>query len=73
MSTARRARRAALLHLRALEGAGERMRQDPVASVFLSDKLTRLPALEADLAFLLGPEWRERIAPLPTTQRYVDR
>ena len=57
----------------ALEGAGERMRQDPVASVFLSDKLTRLPALEADLAFLLGPEWRERIAPLPTTQRYVER
>lgn len=57
----------------ALEGAGERMRQDPVASVFLSDKLTRLPALEADLEFLLGAEWRQRITPLPTTQRYVER
>ena len=57
----------------ALESAGERMRADAVASVFLSDKLTRLPALEADLEFLLGSDWRERIAPLPTTQRYVER
>ena len=57
----------------ALESAAERMRHDPVASVFLSDKLTRLPALEADLEFLVGPEWREQIALLPTTRRYVDR
>lgn len=57
----------------ALEGAAERMRRDPVASCFISEKLTRLPALEADLEFLVGPDWRERITPLPTTQRYVDR
>ncbi|HWS50120.1 MAG TPA: biliverdin-producing heme oxygenase [Microbacterium sp.] len=57
----------------ALEAAGERMRQDPIASVFLSDGLTRLPALEADLEFLLGGDWRERISPLPTTRRYVER
>lgn len=57
----------------ALESATERMRTDPVASVFISDKLTRLPALEADLAFLVGPDWRDRIAPLPTTQAYVSR
>lgn len=57
----------------ALEDAADRMRRDPVASVFISDKLTRLPALEADLAFLIGPEWRERIAPLPTTRAYVER
>jgi len=57
----------------ALEAATDRMRADPVASVFLSDKLTRLPALEADLAFLVGPAWRETIAPLPTTQAYVSR
>ncbi|KJL47984.1 Heme oxygenase 1 [Microbacterium hydrocarbonoxydans] len=57
----------------ALESAGERMRADAVASVFLSDKLTRLPALEADLEFLLGADWREQIAPLPTTRRYVER
>lgn len=57
----------------ALEAAGERMRRDRVASVFITDKLTRLPALEADLAFLLGPQWREVIEPLPTTRRYVER
>ncbi|WP_192625382.1 biliverdin-producing heme oxygenase [Microbacterium hydrocarbonoxydans] len=57
----------------ALESAGERMRADAVASVFLSDKLTRLPALEADLEFLLGADWREQITPLPTTRRYVER
>ncbi|WP_426187119.1 heme oxygenase (biliverdin-producing) [Microbacterium sp. TWP3-1-2b2] len=57
----------------ALESVGERMRKDPVAAVFISDKLTRLPALEADLEFLLGPQWQGSITPLPTTQRYVDR
>ncbi|WP_396645973.1 heme oxygenase (biliverdin-producing) [Microbacterium sp.] len=57
----------------ALEEATERMRADPVASVFLSDKLTRLPAIEADLDFLIGPDWREVVAPLPTTRAYVDR
>jgi heme oxygenase (biliverdin-producing, ferredoxin) len=49
------------------------MRLDPVASRFISDKLTRLPALEADLEFLIGPDWRASIAPLPTTQAYVSR
>lgn len=57
----------------ALEAATERMRTDPVASEFISDKLTRLPALEADLEFLIGPDWRERIEPLPITAEYVQR
>ncbi|NYF17948.1 heme oxygenase [Microbacterium sp. AK009] len=57
----------------ALETAAEQMRRDPVASVFISDKLTRLPALEADLAFLIGADWRDRISPLPTTRAYVER
>ncbi|RZI93514.1 MAG: biliverdin-producing heme oxygenase [Microbacterium sp.] len=57
----------------ALEAVAERMKADPVASLFISDKLTRIPALEADLEFLIGPNWRDRITPLPTTQRYVDR
>ncbi|MFI8632857.1 heme oxygenase (biliverdin-producing) [Microbacterium sp. NPDC077663] len=57
----------------ALESAAARMSGDPVASRFLSDKLTRLPALEADLEFLIGQDWRDRIAPLPTTARYVAR
>jgi heme oxygenase len=58
---------------RAIETAAERMQGDPVASAFISPRLTRLPAIEADLSFLLGDDWLDRIAPLPTTQRYVDR
>ena len=57
----------------ALEAAAAKMANDPVASVFITDKLTRLPALEADLAFLVGEDWRERIRPLPTTAAYVAR
>jgi len=57
----------------ALERVAERMKSDPVASVFITDRLTRLPALEADLEFLVGHDWRETVTPLPTTQRYVDR
>ncbi len=57
----------------ALEAAAEQMKDDPTASFFISEKLTRLPALEADLAFLLGDDWRAQITPLPTTERYVAR
>lgn len=58
---------------RALEAATENMRHNPEAAPFISDKLTRLPALEADLEYLLGESWEEQIEPLPTTKRYVDR
>ncbi|QNE48225.1 biliverdin-producing heme oxygenase [Glaciihabitans sp. INWT7] len=57
----------------ALEAAAQRMATDPVAAPFISPQLTRLPAIRLDLAFLLGEDWQQRIAPLPTTRRYVDR
>ena len=57
----------------ALEEAAERMAGVPDAAIFLSPQLTRLPAIEQDLLFLLGADWRQRIAPLPSTIRYVDR
>jgi heme oxygenase len=57
----------------ALEAAGPAYATDPEAMPILSDQLTRLPALEADLSFLLGESWRDAIAPLPTTVRYVAR
>jgi heme oxygenase (biliverdin-producing, ferredoxin) len=57
----------------ALEAAAERMAGDKVAAAFISPQLTRLPALENDLAFLLGADWRAEIAPLPTTERYMAR
>jgi heme oxygenase len=57
----------------ALEAAAECMKDDPVAAAFITPKLTRLPAIEADLRFLIGDDWREQITPLPTTARYVAR
>ena len=58
---------------RALEAAAARMSADPIAAPFITDRLTRLPALEADLEFLIGPDWADQIRPLPTTERYVAR
>lgn len=57
----------------ALEAAAERFASDPVASVFISPQLTRMPALTHDLEFLLGADWRSAITPVPTTVRYVER
>jgi len=56
-----------------LEEAGDRWRDDAVVGPFVSDALTRRDALAADLAFLSGPDWRPELAPLPATQRYIDR
>ena len=57
----------------ALEAAAAALADDAEAAAFISPRLTRLPALTADLAFLIGDDWRSTIAPLPTTVRYVDR
>lgn len=57
----------------ALEAAAVTFATDSVASHFISPQLTRLPAIEADLEFLVGPHWRDTIAPLPTTRAYVAR
>lgn len=46
---------------------------DADAKPFLFPELHRIPALEADLAFLLGPEWRDLIAPDAATRQYVER
>jgi len=56
-----------------LEAAAARFADDPAVVPFLSPALTRMPALEADLEFLLGADWSSQIAPLPTAVRYVDR
>lgn len=57
----------------ALEGAEKVFAEDAVVAQFATSRLTRLPALESDLEFLLGADWRERITPLPTTIAYVER
>ncbi len=56
-----------------LEEAGDRWRGDAVVGPFVSDALVRQDALAADLAFLSGPDWQANLAPLPATQRYIDR
>lgn len=57
----------------ALEQAAAAMREHPVVGGFVTDALTRLPALAADLGHLLGPQWQERITLLPATRAYRDR
>ena len=57
----------------AIEAAAAHFETEPSAAPFITAQLTRLPAIEDDLEFLLGADWREQIAPLPTTQRYVQR
>lgn len=56
-----------------LEAAGVAFAADQVAARFLTPQLTRLPAIEEDLHFLLGSAWRSGVRALPTTERYVRR
>ena len=57
----------------ALETAAEHFAEDPTAAAFITPELTRVPALEADLKFLIGADWRGSITPVPAAERYVDR
>lgn len=57
----------------AIEAAAVRFADDPVAGPFVFPELGRVPAIEADLKFLMGPKWRSGIEPLPATKAYVDR
>ncbi|GAA1685155.1 hypothetical protein GCM10009830_35670 [Glycomyces endophyticus] len=57
----------------AIEAAGDRLADDPVAGPFVFDELARLASIEADLKFLMGPKWRSGIEPLSSTRDYVDR
>ncbi|MEV7230213.1 MULTISPECIES: biliverdin-producing heme oxygenase [Polymorphospora] len=56
-----------------LEEAAAAMAGDPVAGGFVDDALTRLPSLVADLEFLFGAGWPDRIAPNPATAAYAQR
>jgi heme oxygenase len=56
-----------------LEQAADRMAGDPVAGPFVLDGLRRREALEADLAHLYGPGWRDRLTAVEATRRYCDR
>jgi heme oxygenase len=57
----------------ALEAAAARFADVAEAQPFLSEQLTRMPALVSDLEFLLGADWKSEITPVPATERYVER
>ncbi len=57
----------------ALEAVADAIAEDEVAGRFITPQLTRMPALEDDLEFLIGKDWKTATAPLPSTLRYVDR
>ncbi|WP_409494988.1 heme oxygenase (biliverdin-producing) [Amycolatopsis sp. cmx-11-12] len=56
-----------------IERAADKLAQDPVAGKFVFEELRRLPSLERDLEHLVGPDWRETVRPLPSTERYARR
>ncbi|HYQ73924.1 biliverdin-producing heme oxygenase [Cellulomonas sp.] len=55
----------------ALEEVGEEVRRTPAGAGVVFDELARVPAIEADLAHLAGPAWRDRAVPLPATAAYA--
>ena len=57
----------------ALEGAGEQLRAAGDDHGLVFDELTRVPAIEQDLAFLLGTGWRDDVAFVPATRAYAER
>ncbi|GAB2956916.1 biliverdin-producing heme oxygenase [Amycolatopsis acidiphila] len=69
------ARLAAQYHFiyQAIEEASDALACHPVGGAFVFDELRRGPALAADLAFLVGEDWAERVTPVPATEDYVRR
>ncbi|GAA1050858.1 biliverdin-producing heme oxygenase [Arthrobacter russicus] len=57
----------------ALESMAARLAEDEVVGGFHSAELSRVPEIEKDLAFLIGPQWRELISPLPATADYLEQ
>jgi heme oxygenase (biliverdin-producing, ferredoxin) len=57
----------------ALEEVAAEVAGDPLAGRVVFPELTRVPAIEADLAYYFGPDWRDEIEILPITLDYCDR
>ncbi len=57
----------------AMEDEMERHKQHPVVSKIYFPELHRKAALEQDLAFYFGANWRDQVTPSPATQEYVAR
>jgi len=57
----------------ALEQASAGFAADSRGAGIVFPELTRTPSIEADLAFLYGPTWREAIDVLPVAEQYAQR
>lgn len=57
----------------AIEEEMERHQHHPIISPIYFPELNRKGALEQDLAFYFGPNWRDQVAPSPAAQQYVAR
>ncbi|GIF09188.1 biliverdin-producing heme oxygenase [Actinoplanes siamensis] len=62
-----------LIVYRELEAAAVTMRGNPVAGDFADPALSRVAALESDLAHLYGPDWEAHVEPVAATRRYAER
>jgi heme oxygenase len=62
-----------LVIYRELEAAAAAMRANPVAAGFADPALSRVAALESDLAHLYGPAWESNARPVEATRRYAAR
>jgi heme oxygenase len=57
----------------ALEQVAGWMSTDPLAAPFIDRRLDRVPALRADLEYLYGADWADRMTVTPATRSYRDR
>lgn len=58
---------------RDLEASGRALAGNPLVEPFLHESLLRQAALEQDLEFHLGGDWRDKVSALPATERYAAR
>ncbi len=58
---------------KAIEELAPSMADDPIAGPFVRPEVERTEALEKDLAYYYGDDWRDQIRILPITQEYVNR
>lgn len=56
-----------------IEDAAEKMRSDAIGGKFVFDSLSRVKPLEEDLEFLLGADWKSKVAPNEATNEYLAR
>jgi heme oxygenase (biliverdin-producing, ferredoxin) len=57
----------------ALEETDEALRNDPLAGRMYSPELHRGAAIDRDMRFFSGSDWRNRFKPSPATEAYADR